>query len=329
MGTQRVPYCEQVASPRVVCCGEALVDLIAADASGRDWRAVPGGAPFNAAVAAGRLGAPTSFLGVLSEDRFGRVLRSRLTESHVDHRHCPITSEPTTVALVSPGPDGEPTFSFHVAGTTTTSNRVNDLHLPPDVGVLHLSGSVAMVVEPAASRIAALMAAAAHRAVVHIDANPRPALIERDLYLRRLDRWLERADVVKVSEADLAWISPRSDPVELADSWLRPTDPEAIDEHRPRAVVVTRGARGAAVVLVDGVVEVPAPQVEVVDTVGAGDTFTGALLAAFAAHRVTSRADLARLDVTWWRTALTYAAEAAAISCSRRGANPPWRHELH
>lgn len=317
-----------MASPRVVCCGEALVDLIAVDPSGREWRAVPGGAPFNAAVAAGRLGAPTSFLGVLSEDRFGRALRARLTESHVDHRHCPSTPEPTTLALVWRDQDGEPDYSFHLAGTATTSNRVNDLHLPADVGVLHVSGSLATVVEPAASRIAALMAASGHRALLHLDANPRPAVVERDLYLRRFDRWLERADVVKVSEADLAWMAPHADPEVVADSWLRPSDPEAVDEHRPRAVVLTRAARGAAVLLVDGVVEVPTPAVEVVDTVGAGDTFTGALLAAFAAHKVTSRADLARLDVTWWRTALTYAAKAAAISCSRPGANPPWRHEL-
>ena len=315
-------------SPRVVCCGEALVDLLATDATGIQWRAAPGGAPYNAAIAAGRLGAPTSFLGVLSEDRFGELLVSRLTGSHVDIHQCPRTHEPSTLALVTRDVDGEPSYTFHVAGTATTSNRVNDLHLPSDLGVFHASGSVAMVVEPAASRIAALMAAAQHRALIHLDANPRPALVDRDGYRRRFDRWLGMADVIKVSETDLAWIEPGADPIEVADGWLRPTDPEA-GEHRPVAVVVTRGAGGAAVVRPSGVVEVPAGPVEVVDTVGAGDAFAGAMLAAFAAHRVTGRDQAGRLDAGWWRTALTYAVEAAGISCTRRGAEPPWRHELH
>jgi fructokinase len=323
-----------VTSPRVVCCGEALVDLLATDAAGRQWRAVPGGAPFNAAVAAGRLGAPTSFLGVLSEDRFGRLLGARLTESHVDHRQCPRTHEPTTLALVSADARGEPSYTFHVAGTTTTSTRVNDLHLPADIGVMHVSGSVALVVEPAASRLAALLAAAQHRALLHVDLNPRPAVIGREEFRRRLDRWLERVDVVKVSDADMGWIEPGADAIDVADGWLRGSDADGEpggehDDHRPLAVVVTRGERGAAVVRASGVVEVPAPPVDVVDTVGAGDAFTGAMLAAFAAHRVTGRPELARLDTGWWRTALTYATEAAGISCTRQGADPPWRHELH
>ena len=297
------------------------------------WRAVPGGAPFNAAIAAGRLGAPTSFLGVLSEDRFGRLLTDRLTESHVDHRHCPRSGSPTALALVSAGgaTGGEPSYSFHVAGTATTSNRVNDLHLPADMGVLHVSGSMALVVEPAASRIGALLAAAQHRALVHLDPNPRPSLIDRLEFLHRLDRWLDFADVVKVSESDLDWMHPGMEPVDIARRWLRGEGEggENDDDHRPLAVVVTLGARGAVIVRAGSVDEVPAPPVDVVDTVGAGDSFSGAMLAAFAAHHITGRVQLARLDRAWWRTAVTYAVEAAAITCSRLGADPPWRHELH
>lgn len=316
-------------TPRVVCCGEALVDLIATGPGGRHWRAVPGGSPFNAAIAAGRLGAPTSFLGVLSEDRFGQMLAAELTESHVAHDHCPTTPEPTTLALVSEDAGGEPAYSFHVASTTTTSSRVNDLHLPADLGVLHVSGSVSLVLEPAASRIENLLAAAQHRAIVHLDPNPRPALIDRDRFVRRLQRWLGLADVLKVSEADLAWIAPGADPLDVAHRWVRGSgDPERAEE-LPTAVVVTRGPRGAAAVLSGGVIEVPAEPVEVVDTVGAGDTFSGAMLAAFAAHEITTPARLRRLDGTWWRTALTYAVEAAGISCSRVGTDPPWRQELH
>lgn len=313
-------------SPRVVCCGEAVVDLIAADPRGRTWHAVPGGSPYNAAVAAGRLGAPTTYLGVLSDDRFGQVLRDHLDESHVSWRTCPTTSEPTTLAVVTrvPGAD-EPAFAFHVAGTATTSARVNDLHLPVDMGVFHASGSVALVLEPSASRLEALMAAARHRSLVHLDPNPRPALTAgRDAYVLRLRRWLTLADVVKTSVADLDWLYPGADPVEVARGWLREGD----DVDAPAAVVLTSGERGAAVVRPGGVVSVRARPVEVVDTVGAGDAFSGAMLAAFAAHRVTGRHALDLLDDTWWRTALTYAVDAAGIACAHRGADPPWRRDL-
>lgn len=313
-------------SPRIVCCGESLIDLISLDHDGREWRASPGGSPYNAAVAAGRLGAPTSYVGVLSEDGFGHRLRAHLDESHVTWRTCPITDEPTTLAVVSEDEHGDPSFAFHVAGTTTVSSRVNDLHLPGDMGVFHASGSVALVLEPAASRLEALLAAARHRSLVQLDPNPRPALAGgREAYLRRLRRWLTLADVVKVSVGDLRWLYPGADPVEVARGWLRDAD----DVDSPAAVVVTRGAGGAAVALPPGVVQVASDEVQVVDTVGAGDAFSGALLAAFAAHRVDSRAALAELDQTWWRTALAYAVEAAGISCSRPGADPPWRRELH
>jgi fructokinase len=314
-----------------VCCGEALVDLISADGRGRAWHAAPGGSPYNAAVAAGRLGAPTSFLGVLSDDRFGELLRDHLDESHVSWRTCPVTTEPTTLAVVSQGPgDVEPAFAFHVTGTTTASSRVIDLHLPSDTGVLHVSGSMALVVEPAASRLEALLAAARHRTLVHLDPNPRPSIAGgRERYLARLERWLGLADVVKVSSADLDWLHPGANPLELAQRWLAGAGDAEADEV-PAAVVITRGAQGAGVVCSAGVIDVvPAREVEVVDTVGAGDTFVGAMLAAFAAHGVTDREALARLDEHWWHTALTFAVEAAGIACSRRGADPPWRTELH
>lgn len=316
-----------VTTPRVVCCGEALVDLIAAGPDGRRWQAVPGGSPFNAAVASGRLGAPTSFLGVLSEDRFGQLLRDHLDASNVSWRTCPVTTEPTTLAVVSQGPeDPEPSFAFHVAGTTTTSARTNDLHLPADLGVFHASGSMALVLEPTATRLEALLAAARRRALVHLDPNPRPTIAGgRDRYRARLHRWLRLADVVKLSVADAEWLEPGVDPLGLAHRWLEGSG----DHDAPAAVVLTRGAGGAAVVCSAGVIEVvPGREIEVVDTVGAGDTFVGAMLAAFAAHGVTGRDALGALDATWWHTALTYAVEAAGIACTRVGADPPWRDEL-
>ena len=310
-------------TPRVVCLGEALVDLLETDGAEHLWRAVPGGAPMNAAIAAARLGAPTTFLGVLSDDQFGELLRSHLAASLVDHAHCPITSEPTTLALVAAGKDGD--FTFHAAGTTATSKLANDLHLPADVGILHVSGSVAMVIEPVASRLEGLLAASQHRALIHVDANPRPQIIGRERYLRRFNHWLRLADVLKVSADDIEWMSPGADAVETAKHWVAPTED---DDHVPGVIVLTRGGEGATVIRDDLVLEVDAPKVEVVDTVGAGDSFAGAVLAALSAHHVASRDALDRLDGQWWRTAVTYAVTAASISCTRPGADPPRRVEL-
>lgn len=307
----------------VVCMGEALVDLLAADNGARTWRAVPGGAPMNAAVAAARLGAPTTFLGVLSDDQFGAMLRDHLAASLVDHAHCPTTTEPTTLALTAAGTDGD--FTFHAAGTTATSKLANDLHLPLDVGILHVSGSVAMVIEPVASRLEGLLAAAQHRALIHVDANPRPRIISRDRYLRRFNHWLGIADVLKLSEDDMEWMSPGADPVQTAKHWVTPGED---DDHVPGVIVLTRGGNGATVIRDDLVIDVDAPSIDVVDTVGAGDTFAGAVLAALSAHHVASRDALDRLDGHWWRTAATYATKAATISCTRPGADPPRRVEL-
>ncbi len=304
-------------TPRIVCLGEALIDLIGVDAEGRKWRAVPGGAPCNTAVAAGRLGAPTTFLGVLSEDRFGRMLRSHLDGARVDHHHCPIVSTPTSVAFTA-GPD-EPT-TFHLAATTTTSSSATDLHLPPDVGILHVSGSVALVLEPVASRLEGLLAAAAHRAILHVDANPRAGVISREKYLRRFGHWLQIADVIQISEAAMEWMSPGADAAATARLWVSPSDPDA---HSPAVVVLTRGSRGASVIRPDGVIEVDAPEVHVVDSVGAGDVLGGAVLAALSAHGVDTRAKLDRRDLRWWETAVGYAVRAASYSCTRPGAAAP------
>ncbi|MDE0804323.1 MAG: PfkB family carbohydrate kinase [Acidimicrobiales bacterium] len=309
--------------PRVVSMGEALVDLLEVDGGERLWRAVPGGAPMNAAIAAARLGAPTTFLGVLSDDQFGDVLRSHLAASLVDHAHCPTTTEPTTLALVSAGEDGD--FTFHAAGTTATSKLANDLHLPADVGIVHVSGSVAMVIELVASRLEGLLAASQHRALIHVDANPRPQIIGRDRYLRRFNHWLGLADVLKLSVDDIEWMSPGADPVQTAKHWVTPGED---GDHVPGVIVLTRGGSGATVIRDDLVIDVDAPSVDVVDTVGAGDTFAGAVLAALSAHHIASRDALDRLDGQWWRTAATYATKAATISCTRAGADPPRRVEL-
>lgn len=302
----------------ITALGEALIDLMPAGADGKLWHARPGGAPMNVAVAAARLGAPTSFVGHLSTDRFGAVLRAHLDEAGVDISQCMVTEAATTLAVVDPGgASSEPGFTFHSAETTAISFDAVGVELPQ--GIVHLCGSVSAVLEPAAAAFDALIAGAGER-LVSIDPNPRPAIAgDATSFAAHLDRWIDHADLVKVSRADLGWIEPALDAETVARAWM---------ERGVRAVVVTRGGDGAIAHTAAGTVEVPSVPVEVIDTVGAGDTFTGGLLCALHEAGVGDAATLDALDGDGWRQALEFAVGVAAIACSRVGADPPWRNEL-
>ncbi len=302
----------------ITTLGEALIDLMPAGSDGTLWHARPGGAPMNVAVAAGRLGAPAGFIGHLSTDRFGRVLRAHLDDAGVDTGQCRTTETATTLAVVDPGgASAEPGFTFHSADTTAVSFDAAGVELAD--GIVHLCGSVSAVIEPAASAFAAILATAADQ-LVSVDPNPRPAIAgDAASFRTHLDRWLDHADLVKVSRADLGWIEPALGHETIARAWM---------ERGVRAVVVTMGGDGAIAYTTAGVVQVDPVPVEVVDTVGAGDSFTGGLLCALHEAGVIRPDALDSLDADGWREAMAFAGRVAAIACARVGADPPRRHEL-
>jgi len=304
----------------ITTLGEALIDLMPAGADGTLWHARPGGAPMNVAVAAARLGSPTSFIGHLSTDRFGAVVRAHLAEAGVDTTQCRITEAPTTLAVVDPGgATSEPGFTFHSAHTTAVVFDAREVTVP--AGLVHLCGSVSAVIEPAATVFGSLVADAASAGrLVSIDPNPRPAIAgDVRSFRRRLDGWIDHAHLVKVSQADLRWIEPALDHGSVARAWLG---------RGVRAVVVTLGGDGAVVHTAAEAVWVPASPIEVVDTVGAGDSFMGGLLTRLYELEVTEPAALDDVDSAQWTEALEFAGSVAAVACSRVGADPPWRHEL-
>jgi fructokinase len=306
----------------VVVGGEALVDLVlGGDLLGGEDRALawhPGGGPYNVARTIARLGQPAAFLGRLSTDRFGARLRRELEADGVRLEAVVATDAPTTLALAEVDPAGAARYRFYAAGTSAPglTPEAATAALPARVATFY-AGTLGLVFEPMASALEALAARLGGDALVAVDPNCRPAALDDPVaYRARLGRVLGRADVVKASEDDLAWIEPGAPPVDAARALLA---------HEHAVALVTLGAAGALVVTAAGVTEVPAPAVEVADTIGAGDAFMGAFLAHWRA-RGLGRTDLTRRDEV--TTAAAFACRVAAITCSRAGADPPRASEL-
>ena len=300
----------------IVVAGEALIDLIV-HPDGR-LTAVPGGGPFNTARTIARLGVDVAFLGRLSNDRFGSTLRLALAADGVDLQFLETTDAPTTLAIAELDDRGAATYRFHTAETAAPGLTAETVRraLARRPVALHV-GTLGRVLEPIASALVAGVESAPDATLVMIDPNCRPLVIaDRDAYLDRLGRGVRRADVVKVSADDAAYISPGAPLKEAAHDLL---------DGGPSVVLATDGGRVVLVVGRGFVFEVEVPTVPIVDTVGAGDAFGGAFLARWVG-RGLGRADLA--DDAAVREAVNAAVEVATLTCQRAGAEPPRRNEV-
>ncbi|CAL9375831.1 Fructokinase [Streptomyces sp. enrichment culture] len=309
----------------IVVAGEALMDLVPADpadsAGGDELPALlprRGGGPYNTAVTLGRLGSTTAFCSRLSTDRFGAALLRGLAADGVDTSLVQRGDEPTTLAVAHIGADGSASYGFHVEGTADRFFRLPD-ELPGPTRAVFF-GSCSLVLEPGAGAYEQLMRRESGRGVfTALDPNIRPGLIAGpDAYRARFRSWLPHVRLLKLSEEDAAWLAQSDDPVGSAGQWLTAG---------PYAVVLTRGGAGLTVLTRDGLeLSVPGERVDVVDTIGAGDTVNAALL-----HRLDSHGALTgapELDEEQWGDVLSFAARAAAITCGRPGAQPPYAWEL-
>ncbi len=298
----------------IAVVGEALVDL--AVATDGTITAHLGGGPFNTARALGRLGVPVRYVGRLSTDAFGRRLEAALVDDGVDVAMAVTTDDPTTLALAQLDALGAASYRFYVDGTSVPGLE------PADVGrlvdeppaALHV-GTLGLVLEPLAQTTEALVSALAGRSLVVLDPNVRPSILrDPDGYRARLDRVAVAADVVKVSEDDLAWLSPGVQASVAAQRFL---------DLGARVVLVTLGGQGALVVGPTFEVHVPAPPVTVADTIGAGDAFTGGVLCWWHEHgQPDLGGHLAAVAAT------RFGAQVAALTVARSGASPPRRDEV-
>ncbi|MGY0066639.1 carbohydrate kinase family protein [Streptomyces sp. QTS137] len=299
----------------IVVAGEALIDLVPRG-TGALAALTPalGGGPYNTAVALGRLGSPVTFCSRVSRDAFGEALLDRLRETGVAVSSVQRGDEPTTLAVATVATDGSAVYSFYVEGTADRLFAAPDA-LPAGTRAVSF-GTCSLVLEPGATAYEELMRTAHARGVfTALDPNIRPGLIpDPDAYRSRFLSWLPSVSLLKLSEEDARWLGG------TPARWLAAG---------PAAVVVTRGGDGLTVFTREGgEYTVPGERVEVVDTIGAGDTVNAALLHGLAARDALSERGAAKLGADGWRELLGFAARAAAITCSRAGAEPPYAHEL-
>lgn len=292
----------------ILCAGEALIDMLPRDTTdGPGFYPATGGAVFNTAIALGRLGAPVGLFTGLSDDLFGKRLAEGLAASKVANRAA-VSDRPTTLAFVTLT-DGHAEYAFYDENTAGRLIAPEDTPDMTGVEALFLGG-ISLAVEPCARTYEGLALANAHLPIM-IDPNIRPGFIRDEATFRaRLDRLLAVADVVKLSDEDLAWLGMTA---------------EDILARGVKVLCFTEGAKGVTAITAQGRVSVPAVKVDVVDTVGAGDTFNAGFLAGL--HRAGALSKQCPDDDTL-RAALTLGAQAAAVTVSRAGANPPWAHEL-
>jgi fructokinase len=310
---------------RFVVCGETLIDLVQAGADSDDsfsstWLALSAGGPMNSAVALGKLGANTHFLGRLSRDAFGRQLRQHILEANVKLDLATESSQATSIAVVSLDDQGVASYTFHFNNTANFGWQVDDLPELSTDDWLHIA-SLSCIVSPGAEVLLDWMGDV--RSGVSYDINVRPSVIaDPDVYWGKVQPWLRvvgrRQGIVKASDEDIKFLAKAEasgvgqgggDPVELAGTW--------VEQYGLGLAVITLGPGGGVAVEPGGnVTRVPGFPTKVVDTVGAGDTFMAGFLDGWVKLNLGLAASLER------------GAAAASIVCSRRGAQPPTSAEV-
>ena len=294
-------------------CGEVLIDLIP-DGSGERVAHV-GGGPANTAKALARLGHDVYFIDGISSDQYGQKARQELLDDEVKLDLALNSDKPTCLAIVSLNESGGASYEFEIDCTATFDFSASWLPDPSRYksNLLHI-GTLVTVIQPGADVLYDWAMQVAEFAPIVFDPNVRSVVMnDRDKYLAAVERWVAISSVVKVSDDDMAWLYPDQQYADVAKRWI--SDGAAL-------VVVTRGADGLVGFTADGVVEVPGVKVDVADTVGAGDT-VGAIV-------VEAMIEKGILNLTGdtLKAVLNRAAVAAGITCSRKGAQPPYKHEL-
>lgn len=289
-------------------CGEALIDIFGE-------REIVGGGPANSARALALLGHEVEFIGGISTDPYGRKVLSAFTESKVGVRHSLVGDQPTCTASVTFNDAGSASYAFNIAGTITFDFGADWLPDPAKFkpSLLYI-GTLATVVEPGATNLFEWAKGVAEFAPIIFDPNVRPLVLsDRETYRSRVEPWLEISTVVKISEDDLRWLYPVEAPEVVGARWVEMGIP---------LVVITHGAAGITAMTSTDVIFVESVSVDVVDTIGAGDTVGAIVVDAILETGIVN------LHGDRLREMLYCACVAAAITCSRAGAQPPTKSEL-
>jgi fructokinase len=306
----------------MLTCGDALIDLVpvAARDGSEAARPVVGGSCLNVAVGLARLGVPTGFVGGISNDLFGRMIAGHASASGVDLRYATRSNHQTTLAFVR-HVAGESQYAFYDAETASRAWTYQHGAIPFEtIDVVHI-GSTTLVNERGAAETAAMVAVAKPMATISFDPNCRPNLVkDKRAYCARMSEFAANADVIRMSDVDFEYLHGEEAYAARAEKLLA---------NGSGLFVLTRGIHGAqAWHRNTGPIEVEAPVVQVVDTIGAGDSFQSALLFALHFQGRLARSRLKDLGMEELRRALSFACNCAAWTCTRVGADPPRRGEI-
>jgi fructokinase len=274
-----------------------------------------GGGPANTAKALARLGHDVQFIDGISTDEYGVAARKELLDDEVKLDLALTSDKPTCLAIVSLDANGGASYEFKIDGTATFDFNLNWLPDPSRYKpqVLHI-GTLVTVIQPGADVLYDWAMQVAEFAPIVFDPNIRPSVMgDHDLYEAAVEKWAALSSVIKVSDDDMAWLYPGQKYEDVAQRWLN--DGAAL-------VVVTRGSNGIVGFTADGSVEVDGAKITVADTVGAGDTVGAIIVEAMIEKGILALTG----DVL--KATLHRAAVAAGITCSRKGAQPPYKHEL-
>jgi fructokinase len=306
----------------LLSCGDALIDFVPVKAAdGREaYTPSVGGSCLNVAVTMARLDAPAGLVGGISTDLFGRMIADHAIRSSVDLRYATRSAGGTTLAFVR-FVEGEPQYAFYDEGTAAQrwTYRRGSIQFA-SIDAIH-TGSTTLIRGPASDETLSMITDARGSTTISFDPNCRPNLVpDKADYVRRMDAFAALADIVRMSDVDFDFLY----------GWgSHEAKAHALLEGGASLVVVTRGERGiAAWHRKSGLVEVAPPRIEIVDTIGAGDSFQGALLVALRDMGRIGKVALGSMSVDELRRALAFAAACAALTCGRIGADPPRRSEI-
>ena len=307
----------------ILCCGESLIDMIPEQTIKGGSGFVPhaGGAIFNTAIGMGRLECRVGLMSGMSTDIFGQQLMAELTTSNVDTSNVILSDRPTTLAFVQLT-DGQASYLFYDENSAGRMIEVEDMPYQLEAVTTFLLGGISLHCDPGAEAYVRFAETHANGSVVMVDPNIRPSFISNEIRFRdRIERMLRLADIVKVSDEDLNWLFPESETIEIKVARLQKLG--------PGIVVLTRGISGVKAWKPEGnPIFVDSLKVDVVDTVGAGDSFNAGFLTSLANAGLLNKGTIRLISESDIVSALNFGVRTAAITVGRVGANPPWRDEL-
>ena len=304
--------------PHILAIGEALIDVVITHEQPDFPVEIPGGSPANVALTLGRLDRPVALATWIGLDERGRLIDFHMYDSSVHVTGASRGASHTSTALARLDENGTASYTFDLEWAPAPPITV-----PPTAQIIE-AGSISAIIEPGASAVLDALTRGREHALVCFDPNARPSIMgEPSAALASLERFIALADVVKVSDEDIDWLTGSAPIDEVVDRWLG---------MGPSLVVVTRGKHGSDVATASGLRFTKTPgDVEVVDTVGAGDSFMGGMIDAMwgmGLRGADAREALRSLPEEQVRAIIDRASAVSDVTVSRKGANPPWAHEL-